>query len=122
MTDAPPPQQPTETWPPGWYPDPENPQATQRYWDGTTWTDNRAPFAQVGGTEHRPETSAGGLGVAGYVLAIVFPIVGFIIGIVMTVQSKRYGNHGIGVLLTSVAAFAIWFAIWDAQQPTAFRY
>lgn len=30
--------------PPGWYPDPDQPQ-TQRYWDGDDWTDQRAPLA-----------------------------------------------------------------------------
>ena len=33
-----------ETPQPGWYPDPEMAQ-TQRYWDGSTWTDHRAPAA-----------------------------------------------------------------------------
>jgi Protein of unknown function (DUF2510) len=28
--------------PPGWYPNPDNPQA-QRYWDGAQWTDHEAP-------------------------------------------------------------------------------
>jgi uncharacterized protein (AIM24 family) len=33
---------------PDWYPDPEDP--TQlRYWDGSTWTDNRAPNPAAGG-------------------------------------------------------------------------
>ncbi len=27
----------------GWYPDPTQPQ-TQRYWDGDTWSDHRAPL------------------------------------------------------------------------------
>jgi len=30
--------------PEGWYPDPEL-RGQQRYWDGTTWTDHRAPGA-----------------------------------------------------------------------------
>lgn len=29
---------------PGWYPDPEM-AGTQRYWDGSQWTDHRAPAA-----------------------------------------------------------------------------
>ena len=33
----------TKTPAPGWYPDPETP-ATQRFWDGQRWTDNRAPL------------------------------------------------------------------------------
>jgi Protein of unknown function (DUF2510) len=30
--------------PPGWYPDPQDP-ASQRYFDGANWTENRAPLA-----------------------------------------------------------------------------
>lgn len=30
--------------PPGWYPDPGG-AAVQRYWDGTQWTPNQAPYA-----------------------------------------------------------------------------
>jgi Protein of unknown function (DUF2510) len=29
---------------PGWYPDPQQP-GSQRYWDGSAWTDQRAPLA-----------------------------------------------------------------------------
>ena len=36
---------PSQPLPPaGWYPDPHNPQATQRYWDGSGWTDSYAPI------------------------------------------------------------------------------
>ena len=35
----------TATPPPGWYPDPEQP-ANVRWWDGTTWTEHRAPVWQ----------------------------------------------------------------------------
>jgi hypothetical protein len=30
-----------QAMPPGWFPDPSG-QASQRYWDGTTWTDHTA--------------------------------------------------------------------------------
>jgi uncharacterized protein len=39
-------QPPGGTPQPGWYPDPEVP-GGQRYWDGTQWTENRAPAAQA---------------------------------------------------------------------------
>lgn len=40
MSDAPPPT------PAGWYPHPDM-ENTQRYWNGTSWTDQVAPTAQV---------------------------------------------------------------------------
>jgi hypothetical protein len=39
-TPPPPPQLP----PAGWYPDPDHPESTQRYWDGERWTDSYAPI------------------------------------------------------------------------------
>jgi hypothetical protein len=38
---APPP--PPQLPPAGWYPDPDDPESTQRYWDGERWTDSYAP-------------------------------------------------------------------------------
>ena len=56
---------PTGAPPPGWYPDPDRPGEQQRYWDGTAWTDQRAPYAA------RPNRWLVG---AGYVLSpIVVP-------------------------------------------------
>lgn len=37
----------------GWYPDPDQPQ-TVRYWDGTEWTEQRAPATVVTPDEDRP--------------------------------------------------------------------
>jgi Protein of unknown function (DUF2510) len=37
-------ESPNPRVPAGWYPDPSQ-AATQRYWDGSTWTDHRAPLA-----------------------------------------------------------------------------
>ena len=34
--------------PPGWYPDPEM-VGTQRYWDGSQWTEHRAPMGKPAG-------------------------------------------------------------------------
>jgi Co/Zn/Cd efflux system component len=48
--------------------------------------------------------------VAGYILAIVFPIVGFVIGIVLVNRSdKREIRHGIWMIVISVLAAFILF-------------
>ncbi|HVN51016.1 MAG TPA: DUF4328 domain-containing protein [Acidimicrobiales bacterium] len=39
---------------PGWYPDPANPAAGQRWWDGTQWTPHAAPYGP--GPTHDLET------------------------------------------------------------------
>ena len=53
--------------PPGWYPDPEPP-ATQRYWDGKSWTDQRAPLP----TSRAPSVSLEfGLTCLGAAIAII---------------------------------------------------
>ena len=38
----------SELPPAGWHPDPDDP-SQQRYWDGSSWTEHRAPAAQTGG-------------------------------------------------------------------------
>ena len=93
--------------PANWYPDPEDP-AQQRYWDGTQWTEHRAPAAtsgpaaasgptgpQVtgaqapswqsassspswGGTSTTPATGTNGLAIASLVVAILSFFLAFI--------------------------------------------
>lgn len=48
----------TATPPPAWYPDPEH-AGWQRYWDGSTWTDHRAPAL----TDADPKLKPGLVGV-----------------------------------------------------------
>jgi hypothetical protein len=93
----------------GWYRDPEQPQ-TQRYWDGTRWTDQRAPLAP----EPR-KTGAGVLLVASYVAAVLIPIVGLILGVVLLI--RRETVHGIAVVLISLAiAVAGYFLVIDETE------
>ncbi|WP_082480986.1 DUF2510 domain-containing protein [Rathayibacter sp. Leaf299] len=47
---------------PGWYPDPTQP-ATQRYWDGTAWTEQRAPLA--------PPRPTNGMAIAALILGCI---------------------------------------------------
>jgi uncharacterized protein DUF2510 len=89
----------------GWYPDPDRP--GQRYWDGQGWTDHRAPPAPqhqpvVGGRVRDPRND--GLATAGYVFAILLPIVGFIIAIVLY---GRNDSRATAVLLTSILVFFV---------------
>lgn len=89
----------TRLTPAGWHPDPELPQM-QRYWDGTRWTDHRAPVAQQ-------QRGSEGLVVAGYVTAVLLPFVGFIIGCILLGKDRT--GHGIGAILLSIVAF---FVFW----------
>jgi hypothetical protein len=74
---------PVQATPPGWYPDPQDPY-TQRYWDGTQWTENRSPVAQQAG----PPTN--GKATASLVLGIVFLCgIGSILALVFGHQAKN---------------------------------
>lgn len=56
---------------PGWYPDPEQP-GQQRYWDGTQWTDNRAPLASPAVPKKRGRGCLYGiLGVVGLFVVLI---------------------------------------------------
>lgn len=91
--------------PPGWYPYPGMAH-TQRYWNGYEWTDMAAP-APVG--RHAPELTEGvndNLIVAGYIAAVVVPIVGFVIGFVVIAKGATW--NGLAMLVVSVAAGFAW--------------
>ncbi|MEZ0580365.1 DUF2510 domain-containing protein [Nocardioides sp. MH1] len=92
--------------PAGWYPHPSM-VGTQRYWDGSRWTDHIAPMPMLA---PMPMVRAQGMGdgvlVVGYITAIFIPVVGFIIGIVA--MSKGRGGHGAAMLVISIVAFMFW--------------
>ena len=70
--------------PAGWYPDPNDPY-TQRYWDGTQWTENRSPIAAV---QQKPPTN--GQAIASMVLGIlVICGIGSVLALVFGYQAKR---------------------------------
>ncbi|MEN3285580.1 MAG: hypothetical protein V7607_6720 [Solirubrobacteraceae bacterium] len=60
---------------PGWYPDPQS--LGQRYWDGRQWTQHIAPWGPPP-TVKNDDVS----GVGGYVVSVLIPLIGFIVGIV----------------------------------------
>ena len=89
----------------GWYADPEM-AGTQRYWDGEKWTDNVAPAAAP---PARYEDTSDGLVVAGYLTAVLFPIVGFIIGIILITRGRS--GHGVAMMVIAVIAVFAWYEV-----------
>lgn len=62
----------------------------------------------------------GALVVVGYILAIVIPIVGFILGIVTITRPERaQSKHGIWIVVLSVIAFAAYVVIFMAVAAHA---
>lgn len=86
--------QPPQTPPPGWYPEP-GVKGTQRYWDGERWTDNRAPL------QSQEDSGSTVLVVVSYLAALLLPIVGFVLGLVLLV--RRQTMHGVAVVVLALA-------------------
>lgn len=78
----------------GWYPDANDP-GQEQYWDGAQWTDARRPR---GAPKERGSTA---LVVVAYVSALLLPILGFILGLVLLV--RRQTVHGLACVLLSIA-------------------
>lgn len=98
---------------PGFYPDPNDPKV-ERYWDGRKWTESRQPaglgrgVAVSGGKEQE----ATGIIIAGYIFAVLMPLVGFIIGLTQINKNR----HGIWVVVVAAVAFFVWLAIFSGEQ------
>lgn len=105
--------------PPGWYTNPTGP--GQRYWDGARWTDSYAPppsplppppspppHWQAAPSATASQSGAPGIVIAGYIFAIVIPIIGFVLGIVALTQQNDAARHGIGIIVVSVIGFMLW--------------
>jgi hypothetical protein len=94
---------------PGWYTDPDDPN-NNRYWDGGKWTESRVPNTISSVTVVNNNDTAdkiNGACIAGYIFAVLVPIVGFVIGLTQINRNK----HGIWVVIASVAMFAIYLAL-----------
>ena len=92
----------------GWYQDPLG-GGGQRYWDGQRWLDDAAVQAAAGspaanGTSSENDT----LVVVGWITAILFPIIGLIVGIVVSGRNDKRGMH---IVIAAVVAFIVWIAI-----------
>lgn len=92
----------------GWYPHPEMTN-TQRYWDGQSWTDHIAPLDTASPTPPKEEIEKhGGLFAVGLVTAIILPIVGFVIGIVLMTK-RGWVGAGIICMVAAVIAAVAWY-------------
>ena len=78
--------------PPGWYPDPQM-TGTLRYWNGAAFTSHVAPMRGAAGPQAAPD----GLITIAYVLAVLMPFIGVIVGIV--VAAKGSAGHGAAAIL-----------------------
>ena len=81
---------------PGWFPDPELP-GVQRYWDGTRWTEHRAP-----GRPPTANTATNGMAIASLVCAFVFFPLGIVFGHIALSQIRRTGEQGRGLAIAGL--------------------
>lgn len=94
----------------GWFPDPQNP-SVLRWWDGSAWTDHRAPGWQapqgVAGPDHELEwllpvnrdgfaIAAGYLGLFSLIPNPITSVAAIICGVVALNSIKRTGKLGRG--------------------------
>jgi hypothetical protein len=106
-----------QTTPPGWYPNGD----VMRLWNGLEWTDETRPLpaqvqqpapVQQSAAVQQSEERAGGLVVVGYITAVLMPLIGFILGIVVATRpAKVTSRHGARIIVVSIVAFFIWIAI-----------
>jgi Domain of unknown function (DUF4190)/Protein of unknown function (DUF2510) len=100
--------------PPGWYPDPNTP-GGQRYWDGSNWTENRAP-----GTPVAAAPASNGKAIASLVLGILWLCsIGSILALIFGYQAKNeidasggaQGGRGMAVAGIVLGWIGVGFAI-----------
>lgn len=72
---------------------------TQRYWNGTEWTDRTAPV------DIKTPTSSEALTTIGWICALLVPIAGFVIGCILAAQRQR---HGVTLIVVSLISAAVW--------------
>lgn len=104
------------TTPPGFYPNP-NDQTELRYWNGAEWTDEKRPAPpQMLATTIQGEEGPSIIPV-GYVMAIVIPFIGFLIGLgAVFSSSKKVQEGGRGIMALSIVAFFVWYVIFTGSD------
>jgi hypothetical protein len=142
MTDSTP--RTETTWSAGWYPDPNAP-GSERYFDGSAWTDQVRPAVSASdaistpasnGAPSAPEKKSGnplgfvalGSAVVGFIFAcipgalivgwILLPI-GFILGIVSVFLAKRAKWPGITAIVLSVVGTIVGIVVFFALAAGA---
>lgn len=109
--------------PAGWYDDPKLVN-TRRYWDGQQWTEHRLEKSAAASAPGAPKpekqyTSPLGGGPApdkntvslyhwGIVAALLFPLLGFIMGLILL--SKKT-NWGLRLIVGSIGAAILWYRL-----------
>jgi uncharacterized membrane protein YhaH (DUF805 family) len=111
-----------QTTPPGWYPNGD----VMQLWNGLEWTDETRPLpapAQQPAPAHQPEESAGGIVVVGYITAVLMPLIGFVLGIVVVTRpAKATSKHGAWIIVVSIVAFIVWLSIIVHGSSTGTTY
>jgi hypothetical protein len=99
-------------FPAGWYDDPQR-VGNKRWWTGTEWAPPHYDPSQVPDSAGPPPPeTAGGLVVVAYITAVLMPLIGFILGIVVATRpSKVTSKHGAWIIVISIVAFIVWLAI-----------
>lgn len=82
---------------------------TRRYWDGAKWTSHIAPMDPKPAAPARGPAANDykGLVAGGVAMAIIFPVVGFVIGAFLL--AKRPGP-GVGIMVISLIAAVVWYS------------
>jgi hypothetical protein len=108
--------------PAGWYPDTSMP-GTQRYWTGTAWTNHVAPLAPIqpsaqSSAQRDAHDNGNGLFLIGFVCAIVMPVLGFIVGLILLGRRGEAG-YGFFLWLLSGLSLYVWYSALQTGQFSA---
>ncbi len=94
----PPPPPPPSLPPPGWYPDPVGP-STQRWWDGSRWTEHTGVPPAPAGAHQQLSTASGNVELAGW--------------------WRRFGGYVLDIIIVDVPSFVIGLLIGLATRGSA---
>jgi len=92
--------------PAGWYLDPDE-APLRRYWDGSAWTDDT--YDEPRGQDEDPRNDT--LVAIGSITAIFFPVIGLIIGSILSLRGDRRGSQVVMVSIVVVLIVGVFAAI-----------